>query len=98
MNTTKTATDGKKQTYGMGKDWANIDLSSPSESASNMLDAYSFDTLLLEISCNLRDINKETVRAQAMESIRSKYNTAIEILNDNLENITKHAQKERVKP
>lgn len=87
----------KKQTYGVGKDWANIDLNSASESASNILDGYSFDTLLLEIHCNLREINTQTVKAQAMESLRSKYNTAIEILNDNLENITKHAQKERAK-
>ena len=94
MNTTKTA---KKQTYGVGMDWANVDLNSPYESSRNMLDAYDFDTLLLEVNCNLPIITEETVKAQAMLSIREKYNTAIEILNDNLSNITKHAQKERAK-
>lgn len=78
--------------------WNNIDLNSPSESGANMLDPYNFDTLLLEVHCNLPVINRDTVKAQAMESIRSKYNTAIEILNSNLDNITAYAQKERAKP
>jgi hypothetical protein len=76
-------------------DWSNIDLSSPCESSLNMLDAYSFDTLLLEVECNLREINKATVKAQAMESINAKYNEALSILNDNLANITKEALKYR---
>ena len=54
--------------------------------------------LLLEIHCNLPVINTQTVKEQAMASIKAKYQTAIEILNDNLENITKFAQKERAKP
>jgi hypothetical protein len=62
-----------------------------------MLDPYSFDTLLIEIACNLPEINEKTVKAQAMESIKCKYQTAISILNDNLTNITKHAQTERAK-
>lgn len=97
MKKTATATDGKKQTYGIGTDWANVDLNSPCESALNMLDPYPFDTLLLEIHCNLPNITTATVKEQALKSIREKYNTALEILNDNLENITKHAQKERAR-
>ena len=78
--------------------WNNIDLNSTWETAQNMLDPYSTDTLLLEISCNLKEITPETVRAQAMESIKSKYKTAIEILESNLQNITDAALKYRAIP
>lgn len=74
--------------------WDNIDLKSH-ESQSNLLDNYTFDTLLLEISCNLPTINKETVKAQALLSIKAKYNEALEILNSNLENITREALEYR---
>jgi hypothetical protein len=74
--------------------WNNIDLKSH-ESQSNLLDNYTFDTLLLEVSCNLPTINKETVKAQAMLSIKAKYNEAIEILNANLDNITNEALEYR---
>ena len=75
--------------------WKNIKLEDGYERDLNLLDPYDFDTLLLEINCNVKEINRETVKAQAMESIKAKYQTAIEILNDNLDNITKQAQKER---
>ncbi len=45
--------------------WQNVDLNSPSESSADILDPYSFDTLLLEIECNLTEITPETVRKQA---------------------------------
>ena len=78
--------------------WNKIDLNSPFESSQPILDAYDCNTLLLEVECNVRDINTDTVRKQAMVSIKAKYNTAIEILEANLENLTAHAQKERAKP
>lgn len=77
-----------------GINWSNIDLSSH-ERHLNLLDPYDFDTLLLEVNCNLRIINHETVRAQALESIRAKYKTAIEIMEANLDNLVKEALKER---
>jgi len=77
--------------------WNNVNLKDVYERDQNLLDPYNFDTLLLEVSCNIKDINEHTVRAQAMESIRSKYETAVEILNANLSNITKQAQQERNK-
>lgn len=77
--------------------WNNVNLNDGYERSQNLLDSYDFDTLLLEVSCNLRDINPETVKAQAMESIRAKYNTAVEILNANLANITAKAIEERNK-
>ena len=54
-------------------DWNNIDTSDNWEMSQAMLDAYTFDTLMLEVSCNVRVINQDTVRAQALESLRSKY-------------------------
>jgi hypothetical protein len=78
--------------------WNNIDLNSPYERGQNLLDPYTFEILLLEVACNVRDINKETVRAQAMESIKSKYQAAIDILDANLENITKEAKRQRAIP
>ncbi len=77
-------------------DWYNIDLESPRERDLDLLDSYNFETLLLEVACNIPDnkITRETVKKQAMESIRQKYETAIEILNANLDNLTTYAKKE----
>jgi len=75
--------------------WKHIGLNSQYEREQNILDPYDSETLLLEVACNLRIINRETVRAQAMESIKSKYKVAIEILEDNLDNLVKEAQRER---
>ena len=75
--------------------WNNINLKSPYQSNLNILDDYNFDTLLLEISCNVKNINEATVKAQAMESIKAKYNEAIEISNANLKNITNEALQYR---
>ena len=75
--------------------WKNVDLNSPYERSQNLMEPYTFNQLMEEISCNLREINTETVRAQARESIKAKYNEALEILESNLSNITKVAQAER---
>lgn len=75
--------------------WKNVNLNSCYERSQAILDPYTFDTLLLEVACNLPEINRETVKAQAMISIKSKYESAIEILNNNLDNLTKEALKER---
>ena len=71
--------------------WNNLDLNSPYESNAPILDSYNIEMLLLEISCNLKVINEKTVREQAMLSLKSKYDTAIEILEANLSNITNKA-------
>jgi len=75
--------------------WNNINLKSPFESSQAILDPYDCDTILLEVACNVKEINKETVKAQAMASIKVKYDTAIEILNANLDNLTAEAIRER---
>lgn len=78
--------------------WKNVDLDSPYESSQDILDSYNFDTLLLECEHNLTEINRGTVKAQALESIKIKYQTALSILNDNLDNITNKALEYRNTP
>ena len=76
-------------------DFLNIDLNSDYERNADILDGYNLDILFLEISCNLREINEETVKAQFYESLNSKIQSAKDIFNANLKNIVKYAQEER---
>lgn len=76
-------------------DWTNVDLEDGYERDQNILDPYNFDTLLLEITCNVRDINPETVRAQFETTLKSKIDSAMEVFANNFENIIKQASKER---
>ena len=76
-------------------DYFNIDLNSDHERNADILDGYNLETLFLEISCNLREINEETVKKQFYESLNSKIQSAKDIFNANLKNIVKYAQEER---
>ena len=76
-------------------DYLNIDLNSDHERNADILDGYNLETLFLEISCNLREINEETVKQQFYESLNSKIQSAKDIFNANLKNIVKYAQEER---
>ena len=76
-------------------DWNNIDLKSAYERNKNLLENYTFETLLLEVHCNLREVNRETVKAEALKQIKSKYEEAIEILEANLDNLTQYAIEEK---
>ena len=76
-------------------DFLNIDLKSDYERNADILDGYDLETLILEISCNLREINEETVKQQFYESLNSKIQSAKDIFNANLKNIVKYAQEER---
>ena len=49
-------------------DYLNIDLNSNYERNADILDGYNLDTLFLEISCNLREINEETVKSNFMRA------------------------------
>lgn len=75
--------------------WNNIDLTNQYEREQDILDAYSTDTLLLEVACNVKDINRETVKAQFLEVLNAKIASALEILDNNLDNIVNQAIKER---
>lgn len=78
-----------------GIDWNNVDLDSPSETSHNLIEGLSFDALLLEINCNLREINAETVTAQFETDLQSRISEARDIFRSNLANIVRHAKKER---
>lgn len=75
--------------------WNNIDLKSGYERSQNIIDPLNFDTLLLEISCNVRDINKETIKAQFETDLKNRIESAREVFNNNLENILKEAKEYR---
>lgn len=69
--------------------WKNIDLNSPYESSQNILDPISFDKLLLEISCNLPEINEATINKQFENSLNSAIESAREVFANNKANILK---------
>tara|TARA_R100000541_G_scaffold46004_4_gene53147 strand:- start:150 stop:392 length:243 start_codon:yes stop_codon:yes gene_type:complete len=78
-------------------DWKNIDLESGYEKYQNLMDGYTFEDLLLEIYCNFREeeIDEVSIFEHAESVFKAKYSEAIEVLNDNLINITNHAKNER---
>lgn len=78
-------------------DWNNVNLNDSYERDQNFLDPYNFDTLLLEINCNIREenLNRETIKAEAEKQIKLKLACALEILESNLDNITRKAIEER---
>ena len=76
-------------------DYLNIDFSSDHERNSNILDGYDYETLFLEISCNLTEINEESVKKQFYESLNYNIQSAKDVFNANLKNIVKYALAER---
>lgn len=71
--------------------WSNINLQSPYERSLNLIDNLTFDCLLLEINCNLPEINEATVRQQFKEDLNSRIEEAQSIFEDNLTNIINYA-------
>ena len=76
-------------------DYLNINLTNDHERNTDILNGYDLETLFLDISCNLTEINEETVKQQFYESLNSKIQSAKDIFNANLKNIVKYAQEER---
>jgi hypothetical protein len=68
-------------------DWTNVNLKDSYERSQNLIDGYSFDTLLLEISTNLTEITAETITAYFNQQIRLKVEEAKTVFKDNLNNI-----------
>ena len=77
--------------------WNNIDLENEYEASRNILENYTFDTLLLEIYCNIKEenISKEVIKKHFESVLIDKINEAKEIFNNNLNNIIAHAKNER---
>ena len=78
-------------------DWNNIDLTSGYERNLNILEPYNFETLLLELRCNIptKDLTKAAVLKHAKDVLKAKYTEAMEILESNAENVLKHELKDR---
>ena len=76
-------------------DWKNVNLELQYERDQYILDPLSFEILLLEISCNLQVINKETILQQFEITLQSKISSAREVMNNNLDNILKDARNYR---
>ena len=55
-------------------DYLNINLNNDHERNTDILDGYNLDTLFLEISCNLREINEETVKIYCVFYMETKLN------------------------
>ena len=75
--------------------WNNINLKSSYERAQPIIDSLNSDTLLLEINCNLREINKETVRKQFETDLQNRISSAREIFEANIDNIVREAKEYR---
>lgn len=76
-------------------DWMDIDLDDNRERSLNIIEPLSFDALLLEIRCNIKDINSVTIREQFAADLQQRANEAWEVFDENLINIEQTAKKER---
>lgn len=75
--------------------WKNVDLLSAYERDQPILDELSFEVLLLEIQCNLKEINERTVTEQFETDLQNRIESAREVFALNLSNLVKQANKER---
>ncbi len=78
-----------------GTNWQNIDMNSAYETSLELVDGLTFDTLLLEIGCNCREINEKTVTEQFEADLECIVNNARDIFKANLKNIVKKAKETR---
>lgn len=76
-------------------DWNNVKLTDGYERDQNIIDPLSFADLLLEIDCNISEIDEEKIRSQFELDLKARISSAREILEANLKNITAQAKKER---
>ncbi len=74
----------------------NVNLQDPNERFSNLIDPLTFNTLLLDIYLNVKEVNEESVRQQFKESLDSRCETAKEVFEMNLTNIIEQAKTERL--
>lgn len=76
-------------------DWNNINLTSICDRDLFLIDPLTFEILLLEIGCNIPEINEETVITQFEKDLASRVEEARSVFYANLTNITKYAQQQR---
>jgi len=56
---------------------------------------HSFATLLLEVECNCREITKDDIKHQFLDSLQSNTNAAKAVFYANLDNILEESLKRR---
>lgn len=78
-------------------DWNNVNLKSMYERSQNIIDPLDFDTLLLEIECNKKEINRFTIMEQFEEDLKSRNLSAREIMASNMDNLIANALEYRNK-
>lgn len=83
------------KTNNYATDWTNINLDSGYERDLDILDSYDFNSLLLEVECNLKEINKETISKHFEAVIKERVRSAKEVFYNNLNNIVKNAVESR---
>ena len=76
-------------------DWNDIDLDSVYESNLDLIDGLTFDDLLLEVNCNCKVIDEESVTKQFEEDLQNRVRVAREIFEANKSNIVRKANKQR---
>jgi len=76
-------------------DWHNIDLNSVYERDLHLVEPLTFTALLLEINCNIPNINAVTIREQFAQDLQSRVDEAWEVFDANMVNIEQQARKER---
>jgi hypothetical protein len=76
-------------------DWSNVNLEDTMNHNLNLIDGLTFGALLLEINCNIPEINAATVREQFGKDLANRCQEAREIFEDNIDNIIAAARKER---
>jgi formiminotetrahydrofolate cyclodeaminase len=79
-------------------DWNNLNLDNDYDRSLYLLEPIVIDTLLLEIDCNLEEINADTITAQFEESLEQKIQESRDIFKANLENFVNKARKVRAMP
>lgn len=79
-------------------DWNKVDLNSSYERSQSLISSLSFDEFLLEIECNIREIDHSTVIEEFRKRLQEIVDEAEEIFESNLVNIVEEAQKRRSKP
>lgn len=78
-----------------GVNWSHIDLESPCEQDLELIDGLTFEAFLLEINCNIQNINVETVTAEFNEDLNNRIREARSIFAANVKNIVEYAKKNR---
>ena len=75
--------------------WENVNLESGYERDQNIIDPLNFDTLILEVYSNCREITESSIMQQFETDLKNRIYSAREVMKNNISNIAKQIQKER---